>query len=111
MEFTLSGMWAHMGLFARLIVGVMAIMSVASLLVIVERIIAFNKTRDESQAFAAKGGALLARGDLKAAATAKMAKDVGYLGRAIGAGLTAYKTSPLAKPDPAFESVARALER
>jgi biopolymer transport protein ExbB/biopolymer transport protein TolQ len=100
-----------MGLFARLIVGVMAIMSIASLLVIVERAIAFNKTRDESTAFAAKMGSMLAKGDLKAAAATKLGKDIGYLGRVIGAGLTAFRTSSVAKPDLAFESVARALER
>lgn len=127
MQFTLSELWAHMGLFARLIVGLMAIMSVASVLVAVERVMAFSKSRNESRQFAAKMGALLAEGDLAAAADAKMGKEVGYLGRVIGAGLAAYKLgmgSPGAKDrgfrgragggaghDVTFESVARALER
>jgi biopolymer transport protein ExbB/biopolymer transport protein TolQ len=111
MQFTLSELWAHMGLFARMIVGVMAIMSIASLLVIVERAMAFNKSRNESRAFAAKLGGVLAKGDLDAAAGTKVGKEIGYLGRVITAGLSAYRTSKIAKPDVTFESVARALER
>jgi biopolymer transport protein ExbB/TolQ len=112
MDFSLREMWAHMGLFARLIVGVMAIMSLASVLVSIERFLAFNKSRNESRAFAAKMGALLAKGDLKAAADAKLDKDkIGYLGAVIRAGLLAYKSSSLANRDLTFESVARALER
>jgi biopolymer transport protein ExbB/TolQ len=111
MQFTPSEIWAHMGLFARGIVGVMVLMSIASAFVIGERLLSFKKSADESRAFAAKIGKLLAKGDLKAAAAQKLGADVGYLGRVIGAGLTAYKTSQAAKPDFIFESVARALER
>jgi biopolymer transport protein ExbB/TolQ len=111
MEFSVSGIWAHMGLFARLIVIVMGLMSIASFLVIIERAMFFTKSRSESREFAAKMGAMLAKGDLGKAASAKMGEEIGYLGRVIRAGLQAYKTSSIAKPDVAFESVARALER
>jgi biopolymer transport protein ExbB/TolQ len=111
MQFTLSDIWAHMGLFARLIVGVMFIMSLASLFVAGERIMLFNRTREESRKFAGKVGALLAKGDILAAASAKLGADVGYLGRVIGAGLTAFKVNQAGRADFIFESVARALER
>jgi biopolymer transport protein ExbB/TolQ len=111
MQFTLSDIWAHMGLFARGIVGVMLIMSIASVFVIGERWMTFSKSLDESRAFAAKMGALLAKGDLGGAAAAKLGKEIGYLGRVISAGLAAYKAGGGAKPDLVFESVARALER
>lgn len=111
MQFTLSDIWHHMGLFARMIVGVMFIMSLASLFVAGERLLLFKKSRDESRAFAVKMGALLGKEDLLAAASTKLGADIGYLGRVIGAGLAAFKLNHRAKPDLIFESVARALER
>ncbi len=82
-----------MGLFARGIVGVMAIMSVLSLVVTGERIVLFIKGRNESRSFAQKMGAILAKGDLDTAASTKLGKDIGYLGRVITAGLSAYRTA------------------
>lgn len=126
MQFTVSDIWAHMGAFARGIVALMGLMSVASVVVIVERGFLFFKSLSESRAFAAKMGKLLAEGDLSKAAAAKMGSDVGYLGRVIQAGLQAYKITAKLKPagagyrdgkervhnaDLVFESVARALER
>lgn len=111
MEFTLSGLWAHMGLFARIIVGVMAVMSVASLVVMAERIFVFSRSRSESRRFAEKMAQVLSKGDLATAANTKLGKDIGHLGRVIGAGLTAYRLSPQNNKDVAVESVARALER
>jgi biopolymer transport protein ExbB/TolQ len=110
MQFTLADIWAHTGLFARCIIFSLAIMSVASLVVMAERIIVFRKTRKDSRNFAAKMGAILAKGDLQQAANTNMGKDIGHLGRVIGSGLTAYRISPSDK-EVAVESVARALER
>jgi biopolymer transport protein ExbB/TolQ len=111
MNFTMAELWAHMGLFARMIIIVMAIMSTLSLVVIAERVLVFRKGRKESRKFAEKMGALLAKGDLGAAAAANLGKDVGYLGRVINAGLTAYRIAPAGNRDVAVESVARGLER
>ncbi|MBZ4401998.1 MotA/TolQ/ExbB proton channel family protein [Myxococcus sp. MISCRS1] len=110
MQFTLVEIWAHTGLFARMIIFTLAIMSVASLVVMAERMIVFRKTRSDSRNFAAKMGAILAKGDLTTAANTNLGKDVGHLGRVINSGLTAYRISPNNK-DVAVESVARALER
>ncbi|MCI0570011.1 MAG: MotA/TolQ/ExbB proton channel family protein [Myxococcaceae bacterium] len=111
MQFTLTELWGHMGLFARVIVAVMALMSALSLMVIAERSLVFRKGRKDSRKFAEKMGALLAKGDLTAAASANLGKDVGYLGRVIGSGLTAFRISPQGNRDAAIESVARGLER
>ncbi|MCY1043986.1 MotA/TolQ/ExbB proton channel family protein [Corallococcus sp. bb12-1] len=110
MQFTLVDIWNHTGLFARMIIFTLAIMSVASLVVMAERIIVFRKTRSDSRNFAAKMGAILAKGDLATAANTNLGKDVGHLGRVINSGLTAYRINPGNK-DLAVESVARALER
>jgi biopolymer transport protein ExbB/TolQ len=109
-NFTLAGIWASTGLFARCIIFALAIMSVASLVVMAERIIVFRKTRKDSRNFAAKMGAILAKGDLQQAANTNMGKEIGHLGRVIGSGLTAYRISPSDK-EVAVESVSRALER
>lgn len=111
MQFTLTELWGHMGLFARLIVIVMAVMSVMSLVVLAERLVVFSRSKRESRAFAEKMSAVLAKGDLATAAKTDLGKNVGHLGRVIGAGLTAYRLSPTNNRDVAVESVARALER
>ncbi|MBZ4421197.1 MotA/TolQ/ExbB proton channel family protein [Myxococcus sp. RHSTA-1-4] len=110
MDFSLASIWAHTGLFARCIIFTLGIMSIASLVVMAERMLVFRKTRSDSRTFAAKMGAILAKGDLNTAANTNLGKDVGHLGRVINAGLTAYRISPNNK-DVAVESVARALER
>ena len=89
MQFTITDLYAHMGLFARLIVFVLAIMSVLSLVVMAERLVVFNRSRSESRNFAERMASVLAKGDLMAAANAKMGDKVGHLGRVIGAGLNA----------------------
>ena len=119
MQFTLIELWGHMGLFARLVVLVLALMSVSSLIVFGERLVVSLKSRAASREFAQKVGPLLARGDFEDARTAAGPKgEIGYLGRVIGAGLAAYASSaPGRLPahgherDGVFESVSRALER
>jgi biopolymer transport protein ExbB/biopolymer transport protein TolQ len=110
MQFTLTELWHHMGLFARLIVGVLAVMSTASLLVACERLVVFRKSRRQSMQFAADISGPLSRGELDSAAAASHGAQ-GYLGRVIGAGLNAWRISPRIDIDLTFESVARALER
>jgi biopolymer transport protein ExbB/TolQ len=114
MEFSVSGIWAHMGLFARAIVILMGLMSVASFVVIIERAIFFTRSLNESRAFAGKMGGMLGKGDLSKAAAQKFGNDIGYLGRVIRAGLKAYgdgAKGKVAGTEVVFESVARALER
>jgi len=110
MQFTLTDIWHHTGLFARMIIFTLGIMSIASLIVMAERMVVFRKSRSDSRNFAAKMGAILAKGDLAAAANTNLGKDVGHLGRVINSGLTAFRISGSNK-DVAVESVARALER
>lgn len=110
MDFSFGHLWSSMGLFAKLIVLTMGIMSVASLLVMFERIVVYMRSGSESVMFAEKMAKLLAGGDVAAAAASGLTKNVGHLGRTINAGLAAFRTAPGNK-DVAIESVARALER
>jgi biopolymer transport protein ExbB/biopolymer transport protein TolQ len=111
MDFSIAGLWREMGLFARLIVIALGIMSVTSLLVVGERLVVSLQSAGQSRAFAAKLASILTKDDLDVAADTKFGKDIGYLGRVIAAGLSAYKGTRSADKDLCFESVARALER
>jgi biopolymer transport protein TolQ len=111
MHFTLTGLWASMGLFARVIVVVMFVMSIASLYVTIERLIVFAKSKGESLRYAQRMAKALAEGDLDQAAESPAGKNIGHLGRVIEEGLRAYRTTRTADHELAYESVARALER
>ncbi|HSP18731.1 MAG TPA: MotA/TolQ/ExbB proton channel family protein [Myxococcaceae bacterium] len=111
MQFTLTDLWHHMGLFARLIVAVLGVMSVASLVVMAERLIVFNRSRSESRNFAERMANTLQKNDLMTVAGTKVGDKVGHLGRVIGAGLNALRLTPAKDKDLQVESVARALER
>ena len=110
MDFSFGHLWSSMGIFAKLIVLTMGIMSVASLLVMFERIVVFMRSGSESVMFAEKMAKVLSGGDVSAAAAAGLTQNVGHLGRTINAGLTAFRGASSNK-DVAIESVARALER
>ncbi|SET64208.1 biopolymer transport protein ExbB/biopolymer transport protein TolQ [Myxococcus fulvus] len=111
MNFTLMGLWGHMGPFARFIVIAMGVMSVVSLLILVERALVFRAARRNSRKYASELATLLANGDFDTAAHVKLGPDVGYLGRTIRAGLTAYRTASDDDRNEIMESVARNLER
>src|SRR3954447_24493865 len=112
MQFTLPELWAQMGLFARLIVLAMAVMSTLSLVIAGERIFVFFKSKSQSREYADKMSRVLGKGDLATVMAAPVVKDdAGHLGRVINAGLVALKAAPTKDRDVAVESVARALER
>ena len=120
MDFSLTGLWHHMGLFAKGIVIVMALMSVASVIVFFERVLFYVKSKNDSTAFADRLAAILSKGELEEAITKAPKANQGHLGRVLFAGLTAYKTAKAEAEEindaeeareMVFESVARSLER
>jgi biopolymer transport protein TolQ len=111
MQFTITDLWHHMGLFARAIVFVLVVMSFTSLVVAIERWVVFGRSKSESKSFAQKMAGILAKGDLQAASSTNVGKRVGHLGRVIGAGLTAYRMSNPNNREATVDSIARALER
>jgi biopolymer transport protein ExbB/biopolymer transport protein TolQ len=113
-HFTITELWGHMGLFARLIVYVLGIMSLASIIVMAERIVSFIKSNRDSRKFATALAVTVEKGGIDEAAKQKpAAKGIGHLGRVLTAGLSAYSMTRTAgtTPDLTIESVARALER
>jgi biopolymer transport protein ExbB/biopolymer transport protein TolQ len=113
-QFTLTELWSHMGLFARLVVYVLGIMSLASIVVMAERFVSFAKSNRDSRKFAATLADAISKNGLDEAAKTKVnPKAVGHLGRVLSSGLGAYTMTRTAgtTPDLTIESVARGLER
>ena len=111
MEFTLGALWGHMGLFARTIVVVLGLMSIASLGVTLERILFFMKSKGDSIRYAQSVEKALAEGRLKDVAAKKAGDTGGYLGRVVDAGIKAFMRAEGAHGEYIVESVGRALER
>jgi biopolymer transport protein TolQ len=113
MQFTLVDLWEHMGLFARLVVYVLALMSLSSVVVMAERLVFFLKSNSDSRRFANMLACMITESGIDEAARAKADKGLGHLGRVLGAGLGAYNmtTTAGASVDLTIDSVARALER
>ncbi|HEY6561423.1 MAG TPA: MotA/TolQ/ExbB proton channel family protein [Polyangiaceae bacterium] len=111
MQFTLTDLWAHMGWFARGIVAVLLLMSMASLLIACERVVVFVRAERSSRVFAERMATLLAAKTFDHVAVSDPSDGSSYLGRVIGAGFKAYVTAGTHDKDLTVESVARALER
>lgn len=116
-QFTLAELWSHMGLFARLIIYLLAIMGLASIVVMAERFISFVKSNKDSRRYATNLAQTIEQSGVEAAAREpqdeKSSKEAGHLGRTLGAGLAAFRMTRTAgtTADLTIESVARALER
>ena len=113
MQFTLVDLWEHMGLFARLVVYALALMSLSSVVVMAERLVFFLKSNIDSRKFATMLVCMITESGIDEASRAKADKGLGHLGRVLGAGLGAYNmtTTAGASVDLTIDSVARALER
>jgi biopolymer transport protein ExbB/biopolymer transport protein TolQ len=111
-DFSLASIWRSMGTFARGVFFALAVMSVASLLIIAERVLLFRKSRAESERVAGDLGPLVEKGELDEASSRKVDQaTAGYLGRTLHAGLRALKMTSARDVDARIESVARAFER
>jgi biopolymer transport protein ExbB/TolQ len=108
MTFSLGGLWATVGPFAKAVVVAMLLMALASLYVTCERLIVFMRSRRDSRRYAAKMATLFASGRLQSLGPRE---GVGHLGRVIEAGLKAFETSPSTDEQFTVDTVARALER
>lgn len=111
MQFTLTGLWQHMGLLARLIVIALAAMSLVSLVITAERLLFFRKSKADSIRYAQATESMLAQGRLYEAAQTQAGVLGGYLGRVMEAGLRAFTRSHGASREYVLETVGRALER
>jgi biopolymer transport protein ExbB/TolQ len=93
MSFDLVNMWRTMGPFAKFIAVVLAIMSVWSLAVAVERIVTYSRAGAASRKYAAELATLLPAGKFKEAVELAHSKEYakGYLPKVLGLALEEYR--------------------
>src|SRR5256712_11029940 len=89
-DFSLLGMWKSMGIPARLVVIVLAIMSIYSLSVMAERLFSFARAKDQSRRYAEKLRDLLPGHQLVEAANVANALKYGHIPRVLGSGIAEY---------------------
>lgn len=115
-HFTLTGMWEQMGIIAKVVVIILALMSVYSLGFAIERLWRFHKARKESLEVALGVTPLLKSHRLAEAIT--LARDKrfkhSHLARVLSAGLTEFQldsTQPMPENFDVVESGKRAIDR
>ena len=86
-------LWDQMGLFVKLLMGVLAVMSMASVGVFFERLFTFMQASKQSKLFAPQVAKHLKDGKLKEAITIAQSKNYKYshLGKVVLAGLQEYQ--------------------
>jgi biopolymer transport protein ExbB len=106
-------MWDQMGVLAKLVVVVLAIMSVWSIGVMIERYITYRKARKQSQAFAPAVAEALGKGNLEEAVELAEQYDRSHLARVVHAGLQEFRahTGTDVIPGETIEASRRAIQR
>jgi biopolymer transport protein ExbB/TolQ len=106
-------MWGQMGVPAKLVVVILAIMSVWSFSVMIERYITYRKARKQSQAFAPAVAEALGRGNLEEAVELSEQHDRSHLARVVHAGLQEFRAHKGADaiPGETIEASRRAIQR
>jgi biopolymer transport protein ExbB len=84
MQFSIAHIWASMGLMSRLIAMALVLMAIASIAVVVERIIAFSRAAKESRRFARAAGPLLDAWQLEELAAVAETHKASTLARLFG---------------------------
>ena len=117
MSFDLLEIWSHMGPAAKLINGVMAIMSVYSLSIMIERWLTFQKAKGQSRGYSVRIAKELKAGNLDSAI--KVSKDKGvknsHLAKVLLAGLQEVQyhseEGDSSDNDATMEAAHRAIQR
>jgi biopolymer transport protein ExbB/biopolymer transport protein TolQ len=112
MHFSILSSTITMSPVAKAVVVALAVLSVWSLAISFERLIALLKARRQSLAFARAADAPLRHGEMRTALEAARKYPASHLGRIVIAGLTAFeKKSVTLQPAEAIEAASRAVER
>ncbi len=87
--FTMGEIWAHSGLVARIVIAILVAMFLASVFTFIERLIAFNRARNQSIQVAMEVVKPMQEGDLAAALKVTQAEHLkaSYLAALLRAGL------------------------
>jgi len=114
MDFSYSALWAQMGLGARGVVITLALMSLYSIGVMIERFIAIRISKKQSLKYVTLLNSMLTKGVTDEAVTAAASLKSGYLPQVLSATLKEYKNvslRPDKTPEEALQLCERAAER
>lgn len=111
--FDLRSMWAQMGLTAKAVVVLLAVMSMWSFGVMVDRYIAFSQARKQSREFAPAVAGCLREGKIEEAISVAEQNKRSHLAKVVEAGLQEYKSQGTSTElsGEQVESSRRACER
>ena len=111
--FDLRSMWAQMGFAAKAIVVVLALMSMWSFGVMVDRYIAFSQARKQSREFAPAVAGCLKEGKIEEAISVAEQSKRSHLAKVVEAGLQEFRSQGVSEDlsGEQIESSRRALER
>ena len=111
--FDLRSMWAQMGLVAKAVVVVLALMSMWSFGVMVDRYIAYSQARKQSREFAPAVAGCLKEGKIEEAISVAEQSNRSHLAKVVEAGLQEFRSQGASTDlsDQQIESSRRALER
>lgn len=106
-------MWEQMGVLAKLVVIILAIMSVWSIGVMIERLITYRKARKQSQEFAPAVAEALGKGKLDEAIELAEQYNKSHLAKVVHAGLQEFSAhqGEDSIPGETIESSRRAIQR
>ncbi|HJQ85238.1 MAG TPA: MotA/TolQ/ExbB proton channel family protein [Candidatus Binatia bacterium] len=90
MSFSLTEMWQHMGLPAKIVGGFLLAMGLASLTVFIERLLALRRSRTGGRLFAAEAGELLQIGNFEAASAEATKHPHAHLAQLVHGALGAF---------------------
>lgn len=111
--FDLRSMWAQMGLSAKLVVVILALMSAWSIGVMIDRYIAFSQARKQSREFAPAVAGCLREGKIEEAISVAEQNKRSHLAKVVEAGLQEYRSQGVSTDlsGEQIESSRRACER
>ena len=108
-------LWEQMGISVKILMGVLVVMSMASVGVFFERLFTFIQATNQSKLFAPQVAKHLKDGKLKEAISVSQSKDYRYLGKVVLAGLQEYQFQQDSgvdlHKDDVVDSVHRAIQR
>ena len=112
-SFTVTGLWTNMGILAKIVVGILFIMSIWSLAVMIDRWLYFNAARKQSREFAPKVAGALKEGRLDEAIKLGDRSKKSHLAEVVTSGLQEFRSfgSGGNITEEQVESSQRALER
>ena len=111
--FDLRSMWSQMGLMAKAVVVVLALMSMWSFGVMVDRYIAYSQARKQSREFAPAVAGCLKEGKIEEAISVAEQSNRSHLAKVVEAGLQEFRSQGVSTDlsGEQIESSRRALER